>query len=384
MATKIKIAKWCCVALAALQPLAPGPTWASKQIDAEGMPFKSTLQRTWDAMDRTPPTLSSVIERFDVTRETIPSAVVRLANEQGVLCGFYLVPWPEAQPGTSEPFISVSATFQDATLAQILDALVSLDPRFTWWEERGVINVALASAVDHSAHPLNVRLPLFAADEVPYLLALFAGGDCRDRITPAPLFEELYLTTGLLVGMAGSGPRLELYPPVTVTAESWTTVEILNEIAWQLKLPWYIVDRRMLGGRDIGFSMGVDLLPLPTARPALQSAVEDTVVTAGQETPLPSPSHEQEEADDPAGTATATASAAPSSAVLPLRASLAPQRTASAVKGRTHIAVVEGARVAALNGVPVKLPQAATLRDGRMFVPQALLRLVTEAAAGTA
>jgi len=250
---------------------------ASKQIDPEGLPFKSTLQRTWDAMDRTPPSLSTVIEHFDVTEETVSSAVVRLANEEGVLCGLYVVPWPEAHTSAPETLTPVSAAFQNATVAQILDGLVALDRRFTWTEDHGVINVALASTARDQTHPLNARLPLFTADEVPYLLALFAGGEFRERVTPAPLFEEVYLTTGLLVGTAGSGPRLELYPPVTITAEGRTAVEILNEMARQLKLPWYVVDRKMFGGRDVGFSMGVDLIPLPAVQPVAPSDGKKTV-----------------------------------------------------------------------------------------------------------
>jgi len=42
---------------------------ASKQIDPPGSVPKSTLQRTWDAMERTPPSLSTVIERFEVANE---------------------------------------------------------------------------------------------------------------------------------------------------------------------------------------------------------------------------------------------------------------------------------------------------------------------------
>ncbi|NIR01132.1 MAG: hypothetical protein GTN78_13195, partial [Gemmatimonadales bacterium] len=135
-------------------------------------------------MDRTPPGLSTVVDRFDVSEETVPAAVARLASEQGVLCGLYVVPWPEVHASTSEASVSVSATFRSATVAEVLDELTALDPRFGWREDRGVINFALETTIDDPTHPLNAPLPLFAADEVPYLLALFGGGEFRDRITP--------------------------------------------------------------------------------------------------------------------------------------------------------------------------------------------------------
>jgi hypothetical protein len=389
MASKIKIAKWCCVALAVLQLPAAAPIWASKQIDPEGQPFKSTLQRTWDAMDRTPPGLDTVIPRFQVTEETIPSAVVRLANEQGVLCGLYLVPWPEAQPGTLEPFDSVSATFQDATVAQVLDGLVALEPRFTWWEEGGVINVALASTVRDPTHPLNVRLPLFAADEVPYLLALFGGGEFRERVTPAPLFEEVYLTTGLLVGFGYSGPRLELHPPVTLTGEGCTAVEILNEMARQLKLAWCIVDRRPLGGQDIGFSMGVELVPLPSGQPIAQPPGRQPVRASSQETRGPCSTRTGRQAvSSPAGGGREAESL--SSALVPLRERLVAEgfslvwdpagQEVLARKGGTLLRITANSRCACLNNVLLTLPQESVLVEGRLYVPAWLLDLTLSAA----
>ena len=91
------------LAVTALVGLVCGGSFASKQIDPPGWTTKSTLQLTWDAQDRTPPGLDAVIERFEVSDETVPAAVIRLAEEQGVLCGLYVVPWPE--PPWPEPLL---------------------------------------------------------------------------------------------------------------------------------------------------------------------------------------------------------------------------------------------------------------------------------------
>jgi len=375
------------LALAALVGLSGRECGASKQIDPEGMPFKSTPQRAWDAMDRTPPSLSSVIERFDVANETVPSAVVRLANQQGVLCGLYVVPWTEVGTEIPEPFASVSVTFQGATVAQILDELVALDPRFTWGEDRGVINVALASTGGDPTHPLNVRLPVFDADEVPYYLALFGRDKWRERLVPGPLFEEVYLVTGLPVGFAYSGPSLDLYPIVTISAEGWTTIEILNEVARQLKLPWYIVDRRMFGGRDIGFSMGVDLLRLPTGQPI--SPPDDMAARTGEETPCPCPSAARVEVASAPGREI-NESELRATDMVPLRERLAAdgfglvwkptRQEAIAQRGSTRLTVTANSRRACLDNVPLNLPQESVVIEGRLHVPALLVDLTLSAA----
>jgi hypothetical protein len=325
------------LALTALVGLAGDGSLASKRIDALGSPPNPMLQRTWDAQDRIPPALDTVIQRFKVSDETVPAAVVRLANEHGVLVGLYVVPWPET-PGpepllaTEKPLAPVSATFENATVAQILNGLATLDPRFTWREDRGVINVALASTVEDSTHPLNTPLPLFEADGVPYLLAFGLRGDprdpftgtWRDRIVPGPLLDEVYLATGSLVGFFYSGPPMDLYPPVTINAKDWTTVEILNEMARQLKLPWYIVDRRLLGGSGIQFWMRSDLIPLPKGTPvALAPPKAGTQRTAqgAKEAPCPC-SAASTPVTPPAKTAGREAASA-SGALVPLRETLA-------------------------------------------------------------
>jgi hypothetical protein len=330
-----------------------------------------------------------VIEHFDVTEETVPSAVVRLANEQGVLCGLYVVPWPVAESGIPEPFASVSVTFQGATVAQILDGLVALDPRFAWREDRGVVNIALRSTMDDPTHPLNVTLPVFDADEVPYYLALFGGDEWRARLVPGPLFEEVYLVTDLLVGFAYSGPSLDLYPTVTISVEGWTTVEILNEMARQLKLPWYIVDRRMLGGRDIGFSMGVELMPLPSGQPIARSPARGTVSMADQDTPCPCSTLPAAELVSPHRPDDQQAESR-TSALVPLRERLAAngfgfvwdptRQTALAQRGSTRLSVAANTRCACLGNILLTLPEESVVIDGRLRVPVLLVDLTLSVA----
>lgn len=356
--------------------------------------LRTTLQRTWDAQEKTPLGLDDVIESFVVEDEDVPSALARLSNEHNVLCGIAVVPYPPQylQPNGAPLFRPLRASLSRATVRQILDTLVALDPCFEWREDRGVINLALRGTFGQEQHPLHTVIPEWTADGVPYVIALY--GD--PSWSGTPLFRSGRLPDDFPVGIGYSGPAWDEWPLVTVYAENETLLQILNDIAGQLHLSWWMFDLRLIGRDYVACVLGIDIPPTPYLPPLITDEVASASVgqSATSAYPCPCSSSQQAIHQPPARTATATASAAPSSAVLPLRASLAPHgfafawdahtRTASAMKGRTHIAVVEGARVAALNGVPVKLPEAVTLRDGRMFVPQALLRLVTEAAAGTA
>jgi hypothetical protein len=381
------------LALTALVGLAGGGSLASKQIDPPGTVTKSIVQLTWDAQDRTPPGLDTVIERFEVSDETVPAAVVRLVNEHGVLVGLYVVPWPETpapEPllGAEKPLATVSATFENATVAQILNGLVTLDPRFIWWEDRGVINVALASTVEDSTHPLNTPLPLFEVDEVPYLLALAGDPEWRDRLVPGPLLEEVYLVTGLLVGFQYFGPPPDLYPPVTISVKGWTTVEILNETARQLKLPWYIVDRRLLGGSILRFWMGVKLVRLPRGTPVAAAPPKAGTQQAAQEKPCPCSAPSTQATVPPKSAGQEAASA--SGALVPLRQTLAAagfdvvwdpaNRQAIAERGSTCLSVTADSRYAYLNNVLLTLPRQSAVIDDKLQVPELLIKLTLAAA----
>jgi hypothetical protein len=220
------------------------------------LPFPSGLQRLWNARQRTIADLDSVIEKFEVRDEDVPTAGVRLANEHNVLCGIAVLPWPPsaAAPPPRPLFKRVGAAFARARVRDILDRLVVSDPSFEWRETDGVVNVALRGTFDNPGHPLNQVIPEFDVRDVPYLIALHGYPGW-----PVQGLFRLDWAQGFPLILAYSGPAPYEYPPVTLSARQQSPLQIINEMARQLKLSWLLFDGRLVGDRRVWFQMDLEL-----------------------------------------------------------------------------------------------------------------------------
>ena len=249
-----------CGAICGGLPAEPQPPETPKGVQVPfHKPFHNTLHALWNARERTIADLDSVIEKFQVCGEDVPTAVVRLANDHNVLCGIIVLPWPRkpAVPSPRPIFKHVCNSFAHARVRDILDWLVASDPSFEWREANGVVNVALRGTFENPEHPLNQVIAQFDVREVPYLIALHYGYPGW----PVRGLCSLDWAKGLDVGFVGSGPGPDEYPPVTLSARQQSPLQIINEMARQLRLSWLLFDRRLVGERGVSLLMDLDLPP---------------------------------------------------------------------------------------------------------------------------
>jgi len=227
----------------------------------------TSLQREWAARDRTVRGPEDIIETFHVANLDVPSAVARLANEQAVLCGIAIVPYPQhlGPPSVLPPFKRVTLAVNRVRVREILNRLVGLDPAFGWREDSGVITVALRATLENPEHPLNATIPTFVVNEVPWPIALF-GWSGEWQVDPGPLFR-LGWAEGWPFSFAYSGyAPIEELPRVTISARNQTPLQILDEMARQLRLSWWMFDGRLAytgANRFINFQMGLKMPTTP-------------------------------------------------------------------------------------------------------------------------
>ena len=226
---------------------------------AVGTSEKSTLDLLWEARNRTVLGADGIIQsRFRAVEQDVPTIVARLANEHNVLCGIAVVPYPPeireapAQP----PFKRLNVEVEGVVVRDLLNLLVQADPNFEWREDNGVVNVALRGTFGNEKHPLNTVIPRFEVNDVPYYFALF--GNPTGETTG--LFRTGDLTSRLGVGLVYSGPPLDTLPRVSVSASNKTVLQIVNDVARQLRLCWQIFDSRLIGGKMVLLLMELQLL----------------------------------------------------------------------------------------------------------------------------
>jgi hypothetical protein len=226
-----------------------------------GGPPQTTLERLLAARTRNLLGVDGVMGRFKADQNDVPTIVARLANEQNVLCGIAVVPHPTItrKAPAEPPFKRLNVDVDQITVRAFLDSLVQADPTFEWREDHGVINVALRSTFENKEHPLNTIIPHFEVDNVPLFIALFGYPDWD----VVGLFRTDDLRGHLPVGAMGSGPGPEKDPPVSVSANNKTLLQILNEMAREMRIPWCMFDTRLVGGKMVYFLMTLDLPATP-------------------------------------------------------------------------------------------------------------------------
>lgn len=371
----------CAVALVVSIPCLAASFEAKRPPEPVGVVIsqRTTLQQIWDAGETPVATLDGTIAQFDVENEDIPSAVARLSNDYHFVCGIIPTPWPPtSRLQTGVPaFARVSASFRGATVRQILDALTSSDPTFEWWEDGGVVNVAPVGTLEASGYPLNKNILHWEADGVPYMIALYGAPSWSG----VPLLSMVPNTLPLTFGY--SGPPLEEYPLITTSASDESILQLLNDMAQQLRLSWLLFDLRPFGYQWAVFLMGVDL---PTMSQFFGN--DETLQTEATASPCPCP-----EQPPAAIGSTRTAVEVPNtmsqreatSVLVPVRKVLsahgfavawdAAADRATAAKGNTVLVVTAGSSVACLNGTAMILGAPAILRKGRLLVPEMAIDL---------
>jgi hypothetical protein len=296
-------------------------------------------------------TLDQVVEGFDAREATVVEICKFLFNRDHLIIGLELIQ-PASQPNSVDR--RISASFGPAPLRAILDAVVALDPEFVWIEDSGVANLVRRENLQDPNYLVVRRLGSFDAEDLPY-----------DRALTRVMYIQYKELGGLPAG-GGLRHHPDEGPRVTMHLTSPTVREVLNDIAWQAGLGWLVQ-----------FSEGDSMMGFVMAARFSLSSEECSGCPAGSQT-------------SPVITTIArgfSPAEAPGAAesLVALREQLAPRgfgfiwdaaaRRVSVVKARQRVTLAAGDTRATVNGVPVTLPAAPVLNDGRLLVPPVLVAL---------
>jgi hypothetical protein len=310
----------------------------------------ASYQGVMAASQRPRPTLDEVVQGFQARDARVSEICQFLFVRDHLIVGLELIA-PASEPDAVER--PISGTFGPGPLRAILDAVVAFDPQFVWVEDDGVANLIRRANLADPSYTFNRTISAFDVEDTPFaetFLRFF--GRKRDEVGGVGI-------CGGLRHFPDQGPR------VSVHMRGATARKILNEIAWQAGLAWRANFRP--GDRMMAFVMTNFQFPTSQCLGCPGGSLSSPVMTTFAQ-----------------ASAGAEAPAAAESLVA-LREQLAPRgfgfiwdaaaRRVSVVKARQRVTLAAGDTRATVNGVPVTLPAAPVLNDGRLLVPPVLVAL---------
>jgi hypothetical protein len=197
------------------RPSTPGPVLAAEEARWAGYTGLTPAKRALR--------LTDTVAGFVVEDADVPSVLRKLNNEYGLRYGLEVIP----ENTSADPYALLSLTVEQATVEEILDRLVALNPDFAWSTDDETVNFFLRDARARPDYPLHAVIPEFVVQDEPYALALFT------RIMT--LVEE----TDLLLATSFRHP-VEVGPRVTLALENCDLRQILNAIARQAEMSWEV------------------------------------------------------------------------------------------------------------------------------------------------
>ncbi len=167
--------------------------------------------------------LDDVIESLSITEATVSTILSILGNDYGLRHGIEQIWWkiPEAEPKL------LSFEVNEIRVHDLLDKLVSLDPRYLWTSDGEYVNFILRAAYETADYPLSIIIPEFEVIDAAY-----AHASMR-------ILRVVREQTGLVTG-GGLRHSPDFGPKVTFSVENATPREILNEIARQADMSWRV------------------------------------------------------------------------------------------------------------------------------------------------
>lgn len=109
------------------------------------------------------------IPLFKVENIVFKQAIRRLAEQANVPICLETLPVPKGTQGLRH---RISLQMVNTTVKEVLDTLVTQDPRYFWHEENGIINFLPRDVKDDKAYPLNRELSRFKVDAKPLTKSL--------------------------------------------------------------------------------------------------------------------------------------------------------------------------------------------------------------------
>ena len=164
-----------------------------------------------------PSVLDRTVAHFAVSGLRLPYTVRELAAAERLYFSVELLARPAEAAPRSDPMVQLEV--HGRTVREILDAAVAQDPRYTYVEKDGWINVMGRSLASDPTYPLNWR--------IPGRVTLTSESDARAPETVKTWLREKKIAFLLAGGLNGTRMRVPVVPQ-TVTLETPTLREILN------------------------------------------------------------------------------------------------------------------------------------------------------------
>lgn len=206
-----------------------------KSIDDLPANIRSHVDALYAARSRKFTALDGKIEKFSVSKLTVPEAVAELSNQANVICGIEVVSWQSSPTELKSVVLpQVSLSVENTTPRRILDKLISLDQTFVWGEDSGIANVVMRSAYNSPAYPFNLTIDEFSVAGSPYSNAFIGEPHVWG------LFQLPQVSPALPIGMSGKWPT-KFEPQVTLDAHGACVRKIVNEVARQVGMSWSLV-----------------------------------------------------------------------------------------------------------------------------------------------
>jgi len=201
-----------------VEPPPPGTRWVGPG------PRRSAEEALWASCFPPPQSvlgLDEVIESLSITELCVRRILAILGNDYGLRYGIEQIGWNVPQEATE--FISFEV--KDMKVRDLLNKLVTLDPRYLWTRDGEYVNFILRGAYEADAYPFNANITKYEVEDMPYAQAYW------------PPLAELYETIGFGLG-AGLRHPPDFGPTVTASMQNASLRKILNEVARQTDVSW--------------------------------------------------------------------------------------------------------------------------------------------------
>ncbi len=206
-----------------------------KSIDDLPANVRSHVDALYAARSRKFTALDDKIEKFSVSKLTVPEAVAELSNQANVICGIEVVPWQSNSTELKSVVLpQVSLSVENTTPRRILDKLISLDRTFVWVEDSGIANVVMRSAYKSPTYPFNLTIDEFSVAGSPYSNAFIGEPHVWG------LFQLPQVSPALPIGISGKWPT-KFEPQVTLDEHGVCVRKIVNDVARQVGMSWSLV-----------------------------------------------------------------------------------------------------------------------------------------------
>jgi hypothetical protein len=182
----------------------------------------------------TPPAQRLITENLEFRTAFLPchapDIAMRLAKLTGVPAGAETLPGPCGYEKGRGPALESPVNLLGMTMAEAMDTLVALDPRYLWLETGGVIVIRPIDAWNNKQHFLHRALPAFTLDDQNLGGTINQISAARDGDVRHPPYAEIPMRTD------------QALKKVSVALGTTTLFEAMNAVVREHGAMWWQVN----------------------------------------------------------------------------------------------------------------------------------------------